>query len=123
VAPIWFAKTTASTPNNVVVLEAAAQNLLIGSSININAPSDTQLIQTVPATAFLLQGGKTANAQASIPLAVAGDTLSASNWNFINISFERDGALAEDTFGDSIFLLGIGVQWAVNFNNITVWPT
>lgn len=104
VNPIWFAKTTAADPNNQVAWEVGAANLNLGSSINQNAPTETDQYQIVPATAFLLQGGIVGNPEAVPDLAVSGDTLSGSNMNILTISIERDGVKAEDTFADDVFI-------------------
>lgn len=121
ISPKWFAKTTASNPNNVVEFEGGAYNLLVGSSVNFNVTPETAMEQIVPATAFDLQAGKTGDVTASIPLTVGGGVVSASEWNSINILLERHGD--EDSFADDVFLMGFGVQFAVDFNHVGIWPT
>ena len=120
---VWFAKTTAAAPNNGTRIEYGALNLNLGSSVNINGVAGPYLVQTVPATAFLLQSGIPANAEAAGAITIGGDALASANFNMINMYIERTGSNAADTFLDDIYYVGVSVQWRTNFNNISVWAT
>lgn len=121
--PIWFAKTTAAGPDNVILIDIDGVNLNIGSSVNNSPGSDTAISQTVPGTAFLMQSGKTADDEAAASMSISGDVISSGDTNLIDMFIERHGELAGDSFDDDIFLLGIMMQWKTNFNNISIWPT
>jgi hypothetical protein len=119
-SPLWFSKTAGDGVEDVDI-EIYANNILMGGDVNDNMGAGSQVTKVVPTTAFELTGGTTANVQASIAKTIEGSVLSATDWNLIRIGVERHANT--DTFGDDVFLIGVGIQFAVDFNNVGVWPT
>jgi hypothetical protein len=130
VAPIFFGKVAGVAPNDVVKWSLGAVNLVMGDSINIVDNLETTLLSEV-GTAYQVNGGDQTSKE-NVPLTLVNDSsggaigsdISATGWNFMTINVERetvDGA--EDTYPEDIFLFGVGVQFACDFNNVAQWPT
>lgn len=129
-APIFFTKTSADSAVNIVRWDIGAVNMVMGDDINIIANTEVTMLSTVQpisttAGQMLINGGDADNKQA-VPLTIVngavGTTISSSGLNLLNINLERSSQDSEDTFADDVFLLGINVQFAVDFNNIAEWP-
>ncbi|MCP4713079.1 MAG: hypothetical protein GY869_30995, partial [Planctomycetes bacterium] len=120
--PLWFAKTTAAGPNNVVLFDVDGVNVILGASVNNSNTGETELSQTVPGTAFFMQSGISANDEAAGSMSISGSTVSAGDTNLIDMMLTRHGEKAGDSFVDDVYILGIMVQWVTNFNNLAVWP-
>jgi hypothetical protein len=119
VKPLWYQNVLGS---GNVEWEAGVVNNLIGSNLNISTETAAVAqIQAAPNVVDQLASGPSGAVEQAIDL---GNTtgLSASNMNFMQFIFERHGQNVGDTFGQSALLLGLSIQWAVNFSNVAVWP-
>lgn len=121
---IWTCLVAGGVGNDTVQWASGANNTLIGTDLDFNnAANEVTYDQEVP-TVKVLQAGKTANAQAGLAVPVFGDVVSGSNINMITILAERHAASAvADNYTSDALLLGLMVQFAVDFNNVAVWPT
>ncbi len=125
-APIFFSKVAGVAPADTVEWSLGAVNIVMGDNINFIDNSETELLSTV-GSAFELNGGDQVSKQ-NVPLAtinsngVIGTPISSSDWNFLTMNIERDVADGDDDFPNPIFLYGVGVQFAVDFNNLAEWP-
>lgn len=125
-----FFSSSADSPNNIVRMDIGAVNLVMGDDINVGPNNETIILSTVQPTTTpggeeLLNGGNAAskqNVQLTFLNDLVGTPISATDWNFLTINIEREALEAADTFLDSVFLFGVGVQFAVNFNNVAEWP-
>lgn len=134
-APIFISKVNADPAVNIVEWSLGAVNLAMGDDINFDANTETVLLSTVQpvgttAGEFLINGGDASSKQ-NVPLTLINNTvsgtsdISGTDWNFCTINVEREAETASrvaDTYLSDVFLLGVGVQFAVDFNNVAVWP-
>lgn len=127
---LYFTPSSADTPNNIIRFDIGAVNLAMGDDINVGTNLETNILTDVQPTATpggeeLLNGGDTGSKQ-NVPLTtingLVGTELSPTNWNFLTINMEREALDENDTFQDSAFVFGMGVQFAVEFSNVAEWP-
>jgi hypothetical protein len=123
--PLFTCENTIAAPNNKVQLAFAASNVLIGNSLDYDASGDEVFYNTTAPVSGVLQGGDTSDPENAISVPVANNVLSANNMNFVQILVERHSGSggADDNYAAEIVLFGVAVQWAVDFNNLGVWPT
>jgi len=121
VAPIWYAPTTDPGPNNVVRFEAYCRNFIAGSSINSGLGGSDSMDQTVPGTAYDITGGDTSSEEDALGLTPNGAVIDPTNWNMLSFQLERHGDQAGDNFSDNVFVLGVMIQFATDFNNVALW--
>lgn len=134
VAPIFFTKVSADDPANIVEWSIGAANQVVGDDINLDSNTETELFSavqptTTPAGKFLINAGSSVNKQAA-PLTLvnvgfaAGEVspISLTDWNLLTVNLEREGDHLADTFLGDVYLLGLDVQFAVDFNNVNEWP-
>ena len=122
--PTMFVKDIGNEGN--VVWSTGVVNALIGSNLNINAETTTDDMTTPgPDTIFDIFSGDATDAERAFDLgsSLSPDNPNANNMNTFNFLIERHGENVSDTLSTDVFLLGLMVQWAVDFNNIGVWPT
>ena len=125
ISPLFTSQVTVAAPNNKVQWAFGASNALVGTSLNFtNAANEVDFNTTAPVT-DILQGGNTSDAQNAAAITVQDDILSGGDMNFLQILVERHAATggADDNYQNDVLLLGVAVQFAVDFNNVAVWPT
>jgi len=124
-SPLFTCENTIAAPNNKVQLAFGASNTLVGNSLDFsNSANEVNFNTTAPVT-DVLQGGNTSDDQNTVAITVENDTLSATDMNFLQIMCERHAATGggDDNYADEILILGVAVQYAIDFNNLGVWPT
>ena len=125
-APLFFSKVAGVAPNDTIEWSLGAVNFIMGSDVNIVDNLETELLSTV-GDAFEMNGGDQTSKE-NVPLTILnsngiiGAPISSSGWNMLTFNVERDIADIDDDFPASIFLFGVGVQFAVDFNNLAEWP-
>lgn len=122
VKPVYFVPVTVAAPNNVVRVAMSVDNAIVGGNLDQNGNPVQVDWNITNLNAELLNSGVGADGEDSIALTVGGDTLNSSGLNFLQILFEREGNDAADTYTNTLHLLGIMVQFAVDFNNVAEWP-
>jgi len=124
-SPLFTCENTIVAPNNKVQFAFGASNSLIGSSLDFdNSANEVDFNTTAPVT-DVLQGGNTSDAQNAVSVPVSNDILSGGNMNYLQLMVERHAASGggDDNYVNDILLLGIAVQFEVDFNNVAQWPT
>lgn len=124
-SPLFTCENTVAAPNNKVQFAFGASNALVGTSLDFNnAANEVNFNTTAPVT-DILQGGNTSDDQDTAPVGVFGDIVSGGEMNLFQLMVERHAASGgvDDNYLNDILLLGVAVQFAVDFNNVAVWPT
>jgi hypothetical protein len=128
VMPEWFqdADETAPDPTEYIYWEIGLANTHQENTLDLNIFNTSKKWQSPVLDAWKLQvggisgplvGAKTTAAQ------IDGDTLTASDYNFIHFGLEREQSEAEDTYQESIYLKGVNIQYKIDFNNIGQWAS
>jgi hypothetical protein len=127
VRPVWLQidDENAPDPTQFVNWTSALLNTVVGGSYDQNNNTFEYSMLSPALAAWDKAGGKTGDNQASIGItSVNGDALSATGSNSLLIEIERHsgGAWPQDTFQNSAYLLGVGIQFKTNFSNYGQWP-
>lgn len=124
-SPLFTCENTVAAPNNKVQLAFAASNALVGTSLDFNNAVNEHDFNTTAPVTDVLQGGNTGDDQNAVSITVQDDIVSGSETNLLQILVERHAASGggDDNYVNDILLLGIMVQFEVDFNNVAQWPT
>lgn len=126
VRPVWLQvdDAAAPAPTEYVLWNSAILNVVVAGSYdrsnNVNEYSMASPVQD----AWEKGGGKAGDTEASINIAaINGDAFSAANSNSIMLEIERHsgGIYVADTYGESAYLLGVGLQYKTDFSNNAQW--
>lgn len=121
---LWFVKVAAEENLDSVQWATGASNQLMGTSIDYDNSAGEVIWNRIVAAPDILHGGIAANVEAALAVPITNDVVSGSDWNQLTIMAERHGATGgeNDDYPENAYLIGVGVQWAVDFNNVAVWP-
>jgi len=124
IRPVFLQLDDVTAPNPVEYIEwtSALLNVNFGASFDrSNNPNEYDLFSPV-LDQWIKAGGNDADVENTIAITtINGDALSAADSNTIMFEIERHGQTAQDTYTKSVYLLGIGVQYKTDFNNIAQW--
>lgn len=124
IRPVWLQldDVAAPVPVEFVDWNTALLNVLFGASFNRSNNANEYNILSPVLAQWIKAGGNAADVENTIAITtINGDALSATDSNTIMFEIERHGQVAGDTYGESAYLLGIGVQYKTDFNNISQW--
>lgn len=120
--PIWFLETADAA--TVVTWEGGVSNAQLGTSLDFDNSANEVEMQSDTVAVDVPTSGDSTDIQRGIPISVIGDdSFSTTDWNILTLMMERHGDDASDTCGESAMLLGVGVQFDIDFNNVAAWPT
>lgn len=115
---------TAPDPVEYALWSSAVLNVTMGNSYDrTNNTFEYSMLSPV-VDAWDKAGGKAADLEASIAItAINGDAFSLTGSNSVLFEIERHsgGGYVSDTYEESVYLFGIGVQYKTNFANNAVW--
>ena len=122
ITPIWFLEI--ADASTIVTWEGGASNAQLGTTLSFdNSGNEIEMKADTVAIDVVTSGDET-NIQRGIPISVIGDDLiSDTDWNLMTIMMERHGDEVSDTCDESAMLLGLGIQFDTDFDNIAAWPT
>lgn len=128
VRPVWFqiADEEAPSPTEYVLWNSAILNVIIGGSYDRSNNVNEYSMLSPVLDAWEKSGGTGADPEAAIGItAINGDAFETAKSNSIMLEIERHsgGGYPSDTYGDSAYLLGVGLQYKTNFTNTAQWAT
>ena len=126
IRPVWLQLDDATAPDPVEYVDwnTALLNVLFGASFDRSNNANEYNILSPVLNQWIKAGGNAADVENTIPITtINGDALSAADSNTIMFEIERHSGpgYPDDTYGESAYLLGIGVQYKTDFNNIAQW--
>ena len=121
---IQIADASAPAPAEYAYMEFGVGVSYDGTTTDYTTETiEEQLQCLIPDRRVNFLAGTSGN-QAALFDGLAGQgALDSTKWNFLRFEIERYGTSGNDTYGNSIYLLGVGIQFKTDFNNVAAWPS
>ncbi len=121
---MWTVLAGATPPADDVFFRLGCYNSISGATLDFDNTSNEEdnLVKT-PAI-NTLESGNAGAPQDSIVLGTIGNSvISTSDWNLLSFKITRFGTSGLDDFPSPVVVLGVNIQWDVDFNNVAEWPS
>lgn len=121
---IQIAESEAPDPAEYALIEYTIGVSYDGSTIDysLEGAPEVALQSLIDAQYITFCASTTGDKAVSIPTLDGDGSLLSTNFNFLQFQVERFGSSGSDTFSESIYLLGCGLQYKTDFANIAQYP-